>query len=179
MVRPPGTWQAWLQLQACSLALTAHVCCAAADAPHCCCAVYDVTRRETFEDLERIWMKEVDIYSNIEDAVKMVVANKVDLVGGCWAVCVVGWGMVVACTGGQQGGCCGGGWSSGGCNGGAAGAGGQQGVTPSGWQGLLLGLPPLADSRSSLHPFAERKQRARLCAPAASNAHTKAPSCAS
>jgi len=27
-------------------------------------------------------MKEVDIYSNIEDAVKMVVANKVDLVGG-------------------------------------------------------------------------------------------------
>ena len=42
--------------------------------------VYDVTRRETFEDLERIWMKEVDIYSNIEDAVKMVVANKVDLV---------------------------------------------------------------------------------------------------
>lgn len=43
-------------------------------------SVYDVTRRETFEDLERIWMKEVDIYSNIEDAVKMVVANKVDLV---------------------------------------------------------------------------------------------------
>jgi hypothetical protein len=42
--------------------------------------VYDVTRRETFEDLERIWMKEVDIYSNIEEAVKMVVANKVDLV---------------------------------------------------------------------------------------------------
>lgn len=41
--------------------------------------VYDVTRRDTFEDLERIWMKEVDIYSNIEDAVKMVVANKVDL----------------------------------------------------------------------------------------------------
>jgi len=43
-------------------------------------AVYDVTRSESFEDLERIWMKEVDIYSNIEDAVKMVVANKVDLV---------------------------------------------------------------------------------------------------
>lgn len=41
--------------------------------------VYDVTRSESFEDLERIWMKEVDIYSNIEDAVKMVVANKVDL----------------------------------------------------------------------------------------------------
>lgn len=43
--------------------------------------VYDVSRRETFENLDRIWMKEVDIYSNIEDAVKMVVANKVDLEG--------------------------------------------------------------------------------------------------
>lgn len=43
-------------------------------------AVYDVTQPESFENLERIWMKEVDIYSNIEDAVKMVVANKVDLV---------------------------------------------------------------------------------------------------
>lgn len=43
-------------------------------------AVYDVTRADTFENLENIWMKEVDIYSNIEDAVKMVVANKVDLV---------------------------------------------------------------------------------------------------
>lgn len=41
--------------------------------------VYDVTRRETFEDLERVWMREVDIYSNVDDAVKMVVANKVDL----------------------------------------------------------------------------------------------------
>lgn len=29
-------------------------------------------------------MKEVDIYSNIEDAVKMVVANKVDLVRLFW-----------------------------------------------------------------------------------------------
>eukprot|EP00877_Chromochloris_zofingiensis_P012214 jgi/Chrzof1/7246/Cz02g16110.t1 len=43
--------------------------------------VYDVTRADTFENLENIWMKEVDIYSNIEDAVKMVVANKVDLEG--------------------------------------------------------------------------------------------------
>jgi hypothetical protein len=42
--------------------------------------VYDVTRAETFTDLESIWMKEVDIYSNVEAAVKMVVANKVDLV---------------------------------------------------------------------------------------------------
>lgn len=44
--------------------------------------MYDVTRAESFESLEKIWMKEVDIYSNIEDAVKMVVANKVDLVSG-------------------------------------------------------------------------------------------------
>ena len=43
---------------------------------------YDVTRRDTFENVERIWMKEVELYSNVEDAVKMVVANKVDLVGG-------------------------------------------------------------------------------------------------
>ena len=46
--------------------------------------MYDVTRGETFSDLESIWMKEVDIYSNVEAAVKMVVANKVDLVRhGC------------------------------------------------------------------------------------------------
>ena len=42
--------------------------------------MYDVTRRETFENLEDIWMREVDMYSTVEDAVKMVVANKVDLV---------------------------------------------------------------------------------------------------
>lgn len=41
-----------------------------------------MTRRDTFENVERIWMKEVELYSNVEDAVKMVVANKVDLVGG-------------------------------------------------------------------------------------------------
>lgn len=39
---------------------------------------YDVTRRETFESLDEIWMREVDMYSTIEDAVKMVVANKLD-----------------------------------------------------------------------------------------------------
>lgn len=42
---------------------------------------YDVTRRETFESLDEIWMREVDMYSTIEDAVKMVVANKLDKVG--------------------------------------------------------------------------------------------------
>jgi GTPase SAR1 family protein len=44
--------------------------------------VYDVTRRETFESLADIWMREVDMYSTVEDAVKMVVANKTDLVSG-------------------------------------------------------------------------------------------------
>lgn len=47
--------------------------------------VYDVTRRETFESLEEVWLREVDMYATVEDAVKMVVANKTDLVGGCWA----------------------------------------------------------------------------------------------
>jgi len=40
--------------------------------------VYDVTRKETFESLGDIWMQEVDMYSTIDDAVKLVVANKVD-----------------------------------------------------------------------------------------------------
>lgn len=63
------------------------------------CAVYDVTRRDTFENLERIWLKEVDIYSNVEDAVQMVVANKVDLVsgqqlGGGWGMLAGSWEML-------------------------------------------------------------------------------------
>jgi len=40
---------------------------------------YDVTRRETFESLSSVWMPEVDLYSTVEDAVKMVVANKTDI----------------------------------------------------------------------------------------------------
>jgi len=39
-----------------------------------------VTRRETFESLDDIWMREVDMYSTVEDSVKMVVANKLDKV---------------------------------------------------------------------------------------------------
>lgn len=42
------------------------------------CAAYDVTRRETFESIDDIWMREVDMYSTVDDAVKIVVANKVD-----------------------------------------------------------------------------------------------------
>lgn len=49
----------------------------------CACVLftaYDVTRRETFESLDDIWMREVEMYSTIEDSVKMVVANKCDKV---------------------------------------------------------------------------------------------------
>jgi hypothetical protein len=51
------------------------------DLPGQTIAVYDVTRRETFEDLDSVWMREVELYSNVEGAMHMVVANKVDLVG--------------------------------------------------------------------------------------------------
>lgn len=39
---------------------------------------YDVTRRETFESVQQTWIQEVDNYSNVDNAVKMIVANKVD-----------------------------------------------------------------------------------------------------
>lgn len=41
---------------------------------------YDVTRRATFDSIADVWMKEVDMYSTVDDAVKMVVANKIDMV---------------------------------------------------------------------------------------------------
>lgn len=44
--------------------------------------VYDVTRRATFENLASIWLGEVEMYSTIENAVKMVIGNKLDLVKG-------------------------------------------------------------------------------------------------
>lgn len=53
-------------------------------------AVYDVTRRETFEDLEGVWMREVELYSNVEGAICMVVANKVDLVSTTLSICYEG-----------------------------------------------------------------------------------------
>ncbi|GAX77793.1 hypothetical protein CEUSTIGMA_g5236.t1 [Chlamydomonas eustigma] len=43
------------------------------------CFIYDVTRRESFEDLEAVWMREVELYSNVDGAVQILVANKVDL----------------------------------------------------------------------------------------------------
>lgn len=41
-------------------------------------AVYDITRRETFDNLSEVWLREVEMYSTLPDCVKMVVANKVD-----------------------------------------------------------------------------------------------------
>lgn len=42
--------------------------------------VFDVTRRETFQNLLEIWMKEVDTYTTIEKSVRMVIGNKIDMV---------------------------------------------------------------------------------------------------
>ena len=44
--------------------------------------VYDVARRDTFENLKNIWLREVDMYSGGDGSsvVKMLVANKVDVV---------------------------------------------------------------------------------------------------
>ena len=42
-------------------------------------AVYDVSRRETFDNLKDIWLREVDMYNGNGSVVKMLVANKVDM----------------------------------------------------------------------------------------------------
>ena len=41
--------------------------------------VYDVSRRETFDNLKEIWLREVEMYSGGGSVVKMLVANKVDM----------------------------------------------------------------------------------------------------
>ena len=43
--------------------------------------VYDVTRRETLDNLDDVWMPEVDTFKTVEHPVLMVVGNKADLVG--------------------------------------------------------------------------------------------------
>ncbi|KXZ54309.1 RABC1 protein [Gonium pectorale] len=43
--------------------------------------VYDVTRRETLDAIERLWLPEVDRFSTFPEAVKMVVGNKIDMEG--------------------------------------------------------------------------------------------------
>lgn len=41
--------------------------------------MYDVSRRETFDNLKEIWLREVEMYSGGGSVVKMLVANKVDM----------------------------------------------------------------------------------------------------
>lgn len=43
------------------------------------CAVYDVTQPQTLEDLGSKWMRDFKEYGR-QDAVQMVVGNKIDLV---------------------------------------------------------------------------------------------------
>lgn len=40
--------------------------------------VYDVTRRETFTNLMKVWAKEVELYLTHHDCIKILVGNKVD-----------------------------------------------------------------------------------------------------
>ncbi|XP_020548759.1 ras-related protein RABC2a isoform X2 [Sesamum indicum] len=40
--------------------------------------VYDVTRRETFTSLSKTWTKELELYCNNPDCIKILVGNKVD-----------------------------------------------------------------------------------------------------
>merc|ERR1711865_276500 len=40
--------------------------------------VYDVGRRESFEALQNIWLKEVDLYSTYPNCVKLLIGNKID-----------------------------------------------------------------------------------------------------
>lgn len=46
-----------------------------------CCVVYDVARRDTFENLD-LWLQEVEVYSPAggRDVVKLLVGNKIDKV---------------------------------------------------------------------------------------------------
>lgn len=41
--------------------------------------LYDVTKRESFQALKDVWLKEVSMYSTRASVVKMIVGNKVDL----------------------------------------------------------------------------------------------------
>lgn len=49
---------------------------------HAVVFAYDVTRRETFDALEDVWMREVQLYSTVDAAARMVVGNKVDRAEG-------------------------------------------------------------------------------------------------
>jgi Ras-related protein Rab-18 len=40
--------------------------------------VYDITRRDTFDGLSEVWRREVDMYSTVDECVKIVIGNKLD-----------------------------------------------------------------------------------------------------
>jgi Ras-related protein Rab-18 len=44
--------------------------------------VYDVSNRESFENLKKTWLKELQTYANLDRIVLMVVGNKIDKVSG-------------------------------------------------------------------------------------------------
>lgn len=41
--------------------------------------VYDVTSRESFDNLKATWLKELEVYTDLDDLVLMIVGNKIDL----------------------------------------------------------------------------------------------------
>ncbi len=41
--------------------------------------VYDVSNRDSFNDLKEIWLKELSVYADLDELVLMVVGNKIDL----------------------------------------------------------------------------------------------------
>lgn len=43
------------------------------------CIVYDISDRQSFENVKE-WLAEIDVYSTNSSAVKMLVANKIDMV---------------------------------------------------------------------------------------------------
>ena len=43
--------------------------------------MYDITRRDTFDNLSQVWLREVDMYSTVPECVKLVIANKLDREG--------------------------------------------------------------------------------------------------
>lgn len=51
----------------------------------CAAAVFDVSRMQTLEHLESQWLEELERYGTEECAVRMVVANKVDVVSAAAA----------------------------------------------------------------------------------------------
>lgn len=80
----------WQHLPFASTQKPLPLCCACWCMCVCLPAVYDVTRRETLASLSGSWMEELACYDPHPDVARMVVANKVDQVGGC------------GCEGGQQ-----------------------------------------------------------------------------